>query len=216
MLIRSHTELKFSLNKINEYAYYYGILLKDEFSTFQVTFNQASDTLTTTTSNDVVNGLRVRLSNSGGAMPAEFNSATTYYLVGNDSATNSFQLAASKDGDPISFSSNGSGIHSITEQPYTAEDDFDVLVRHEVSYDSSQRYAFTIGTASVSNGVVAAPKVTLAWFPTTEIPYRWFVVIRDGSSSPGDPGGSLVGFEDHGNQVINSVGSPSISYTSQI
>lgn len=84
-----------------------------------VTFTADNTTdIITTTGWDIANGTPVRLTNSGGGLPAGLSGGTTYYTV-RQSATTSKLAASRADATAttpvtIDFTTNGTGTHTIT------------------------------------------------------------------------------------------------------
>jgi Phage gp6-like head-tail connector protein len=77
-------------------------------SLLPVTADEATDLLTGR-GGGLSDGDRVRLSNSGGALPAPLAGDTDYFVV--DSSGNDFKLSATSGGAAIDVTDNGSGIH---------------------------------------------------------------------------------------------------------
>lgn len=74
-----------------------------------ITADQATDTFTAA-AHGRSNGNILRLTNSGGALPAGLSGTGTRYYVVN-ATTNTFQLANSPGGVPLAISDNGTGTH---------------------------------------------------------------------------------------------------------
>lgn len=89
-----------------------------------VTFT-ADDTTDVCTSNahGLVNGNKVMVSNSGGALPGGLTANTVYYII--TAATNTFQLSATEGGAAINLSSAGSGTNSFT-RVYKEDTDYEL------------------------------------------------------------------------------------------
>lgn len=77
-----------------------------------VTINAPPDSLWDKNSHGLVNGNQVKLVTSG-TLPAPFVVGTTYYVVG--ALPNTFQLAATLAGAPITYTTAGSGVFSYSQ-----------------------------------------------------------------------------------------------------
>lgn len=81
-------------------------------SAFTVTI--AAPGVVTWNAHGLTAGAKVTLSTTG-ALPTGLVAATTYYVV--SPATNTFSLAATRGGSPITTSSSQSGVHTVTTVP---------------------------------------------------------------------------------------------------
>jgi uncharacterized phiE125 gp8 family phage protein len=85
-------------------------------SGYATPFVAAADTnVLTVSGRTFADGDAVRLSNSGGTLPAGLAAATTYYVVGAVGAT--IQLAATAGGSAIDLTDAGTGQHYVGEVP---------------------------------------------------------------------------------------------------
>lgn len=75
------------------------------------TADNSANLFTTSEEHDFVADQKVRVRNSGGALPTGLSAATDYYLV-NVSAL-SFQLSASRGGSAVAISDDGTGTHTL-------------------------------------------------------------------------------------------------------
>lgn len=75
------------------------------------TFTAATTDICTKTAHGFVTGQKVRLTNSGGALPAGLAAATTYYVI--KLTADTFSLAATDGGAAIDITGAGTGTHSI-------------------------------------------------------------------------------------------------------
>lgn len=78
------------------------------------TASAATDTLTVS-NRGLTNGDRVRLSNSGGALPAGLSADTDYYIVNASGAT--CKLSTTSGGSAVDITDAGTGTHFIGEIP---------------------------------------------------------------------------------------------------
>lgn len=60
---------------------------------------------------------KVRLTNSGGVLPAGFADNTDYFVIAPNLTANTFQLSATVRGAPINATDNGTGTHTINPVP---------------------------------------------------------------------------------------------------
>ena len=79
------------------------------------TANAGTDLLTVT-SGTYVNGIRVRVSNTGGALPGGLAAGTDYYVV--QANGSSFKLLTTPGGAAIDITSNGTGTQTVTAWTY--------------------------------------------------------------------------------------------------
>ena len=75
-----------------------------------VTFTNATDILNAV-AHGLVNGDRVKLVNSGGALPAGLSSAVRYFVV--NKHDNNFQIALTLGGAAVLFTDDGTGTHTL-------------------------------------------------------------------------------------------------------
>ena len=82
-----------------------------------VTATFTADNITetiTSAGHGLLDGQRIRVSNSGGGLPAGLAAATDYYI--RDKATNTFKLAATLGGDVINITTDGTGTQTWTRR----------------------------------------------------------------------------------------------------
>lgn len=60
---------------------------------------------------------KVRLTNSGGALPAGFLAFTDYWVIAGNLAANTFQLSATKGGATVNATGDGTGTHTVNPVP---------------------------------------------------------------------------------------------------
>ncbi len=60
---------------------------------------------------------KVRLTNSGGALPAGFLTNTDYFVIAGNLAANTFQLSATKGGASVNATGDGTGTHTVNPVP---------------------------------------------------------------------------------------------------
>lgn len=96
-----------------------------------VSFTPATKTATianatdiwTSTSHGFLVDQKVRLTNSGGALPVGFLPNTDYYVIAGNLAANTFQLSATKGGASVNATGDGTGTHTVNPVPdYIAEE----------------------------------------------------------------------------------------------
>lgn len=95
------------------------------------TFTAANATdLLTATAHGLLAGQKCRLTNSGGALPAGLAANTDYWLV--TVTANTFQLATTKGGAPVNFTSDGTGTHTLwpVADYVTLDDDLNLSSFH--------------------------------------------------------------------------------------
>jgi hypothetical protein len=80
-----------------------------------VTVNAATNVFTHSGLRTIANDAVLRLTNSGGALPAGLSAGVDYYVVNASGKT--FQLAATLGGAPIDVTDTGTGLHYIGEVP---------------------------------------------------------------------------------------------------
>lgn len=71
----------------------------------------------TSTAHGMVAGQKVRLTNSGGALPAGFAANTDYFVIAANLAANTFQLSATLGGAAVNATSDGIGTHTVNPVP---------------------------------------------------------------------------------------------------
>ncbi len=91
---------------------FYAAFLLDTRVTFPFTVNTGTDVVTAT-GHTYINGQRVRVSQSGGALPSPLVAATDYYV--RDVATDTFKLALTSGGAAIDITTAGSGTLTVTD-----------------------------------------------------------------------------------------------------
>lgn len=90
--------------------------------TMTATIANATD-IWTSTAHGMAVGQKVRLTNSGGALPAGFATHTDYFVIAGNLAANTFQLSATLGGASVNATDNGTGTHTINPVPnYIAEE----------------------------------------------------------------------------------------------
>lgn len=80
----------------------------DQIATFTAT---NATNLFTASGHQFVEDQKVRVSNSGGALPSGLSTGTDYYVL--NATTDTFQLSASRGGSAVSISDDGTGTHTI-------------------------------------------------------------------------------------------------------
>jgi hypothetical protein len=195
-------------------------LVSGDVSNFTYTANSTTDILTAT-GHDFVNGVPVRFTNTGGALPGGIVADTDYFVV-NVSGDN-FQISATVGGAVVALTSNGSGTNIVTERrlgdgdvstdlirEYTdASIIWDVLVRHEVDYEGAGRVAFDWGVPSqdLASGRVSFPNANVSVIPVTgTITFRYVVILRDAVVTTGDNAGKVSIARDMGDTTISLQG----------
>ncbi len=91
------------------------------------TVDTATDTLTAV-GHTLANGDKVRLSNSGGALPAGLSANTDYYVI--NASTNTLQLSATSGGAAIDITGTGTGTHFLGAVPQKVRQAILLLVAH--------------------------------------------------------------------------------------
>lgn len=120
-------------------------------STFTVTI--AAPGVVTWTAHGLANGAKVTLSTTG-ALPTGLVAATTYYVV--SAATNTFSLAATRGGSPITTTGSQSGVHTVTTVPEPSIDYATGLVMGAPIGGGGANDILSISaTMSVSSNIVA-------------------------------------------------------------
>lgn len=76
----------------------------------------ASTDVLTAVGNQFANDNKVRVANTGGALPAPLVAGTDYYIV--NKAGNNVKVAATLAGTPINLTTNGTGTNTITAAPF--------------------------------------------------------------------------------------------------
>jgi hypothetical protein len=91
---------------------FYAAFLIDSRVTFPFSVDAGTDVITAT-GHTYINGQRVRVSQSGGALPSPLVANTDYYV--RDVATNTFKLALTSGGTAIDLTTTGSGTLTVTD-----------------------------------------------------------------------------------------------------
>lgn len=77
----------------------------------------------TSTAHGLLVDQKVRLTNSGGALPAGFLPNTDYFVIASNLAANTFMLSATKGGSTVNATSDGTGTHTVNPVPdYISEE----------------------------------------------------------------------------------------------
>ena len=175
-------------------------LVTDDLSSYPFTVDSGTDTITAT-GHDFVNGTPVTVANTGGGLPEGLGNTITYFVI--NAATNTFKLSTTIAGSAVDITSVGSGINTVTEAEIldieTQYQDhsivWDVLVRREVaSYQGDSRKTFTWGSPvfTAIAGQVKLPLAEPAIIPINDnIEAKYFVIIKDGTTTRGDSTGSV-------------------------
>lgn len=71
----------------------------------------------TSTAHALPVGQKVRLTNSGGALPAGFAPHTDYFVIAANLAANTFQLSATVGGATVNATTDGTGTHTVNPVP---------------------------------------------------------------------------------------------------
>ncbi len=99
-----------------------GIAITFTPATKVATIANATD-IWTSTAHGLLVDQKVRLTNSGGALPAGFLPNTDYWIIAANLAANTFQLAASKGGASVNATTDGTGTHTVNPvNDYIAEE----------------------------------------------------------------------------------------------
>ncbi len=85
-------------------------------ATKTATIANATDIWTSTAHGFAVDQ-KVRLTNSGGALPAGFLPNTDYWVIAANLAANTFQLSATKGGATVNATTDGTGTHTANPVP---------------------------------------------------------------------------------------------------
>lgn len=85
-------------------------------ATKAATYANATDIWTSTAHGFLVNQ-KIRLTNSGGALPAGYTADTDYFVIAGNLAANTFQLSATKGGAAVNGTSDGTGTHTANPVP---------------------------------------------------------------------------------------------------
>jgi plastocyanin len=104
----------------------YIALISPTVHTSTVTLDSGTGLLTTPTAHNFVTGCRIRLTNSGGALPgvssgaAIVNSVDYFVAMNSGTSSTTFRLARTltdaQAGTLITWANNGTGTHTVTEQ----------------------------------------------------------------------------------------------------
>lgn len=89
----------------------------------------ATDNEITTPGYEPSNGTRIRVSNTGGALPGGLSRRTTYYVVNADGET--FQLSATSGGSAVDLTDAGSGTNFVGELPSVISQAIQMLAHHQ-------------------------------------------------------------------------------------
>ena len=138
-----------------------------------VTFTNGTD-LVNLTSHPLSNNDAVRFTNSGGALPAEISTGTTYYVI--NANANDFQISTTVGGSAVDFTDDGTGTHTVVSWPY---DGMDIAYLSGVGFTS-----WTISTVYPAESVVQ------------DAAGRWWFTDAGGTSAGNDTdlgGGSDTG-----------------------
>lgn len=101
--------------------------------TFTMTFTADSSNETITLSNHgFSDGDKIKVANSGGALPAPLAAGTTYFV--RDVTTNTFKLAATLGGAAINLTTNGTGTNSVTGPP------IDTVISVDMTFDTPMQF----------------------------------------------------------------------------
>jgi len=184
------------------------VLITGDLSSFNFTANPVTNILTVT-GHDFVNGVGIKVSNTGGGLPDGLDSNTTYYVVNKTLST--VQLSLTVGGSAVDVTSVGSGSHTITEQPLietlkTHESGLmPIWVRHEVDYLSSGRQTIAWGGAVIDtiNQTVSLSAIEVIFSPTASLNYRYLILVRDGLDIEFNTTGEIMAVIDDGVAVIN-------------
>lgn len=76
-------------------------------------FTAATSDVCTVSGRTFTNGDRVRVRNSGGALPTGLSAETDYFVI--ESSTNTFKLSTTSGGSAVDITGTGSGTHYITQ-----------------------------------------------------------------------------------------------------
>lgn len=196
----------------------YIALISPNTFTGNYTFNQSTDIFTTSVNHGLVTGSRIRLSVSGGTLPAPdsgiVNSITDYFCIKESNTTFKIArtLAEANSNTPITFSDAGSGTQTVTEQPLNASqnnpDPLSVVLNKELSSGGgySSRIPMTdVGNASLLNGEVVKNISFILTGDVTGYTYRYYQLILGGSGTIGNTSGTqsfLIA--ENTNVLINS------------
>jgi hypothetical protein len=182
---------------------FYAAFLLDTRVTFPFTVNTGTDVITAT-GHTYVNGQRVRVSQSGGALPSPLVADTDYYV--RDVATDTLKIALTSGGAAIDITTAGSGTLTITDVALnnrvelTAE-----FVRKEIAdyYGLTNRPLVIISTDPVfytESAVDYYRMLTSVAIDNTigvgDLVFNQVVLIRGGTSSQGNTTGAVAFFDD--------------------
>lgn len=197
------------------------VLIDPDVSTATISsINTSTEVITTTANHGWVDGTRVRMSVTGGALPTGISSSTDYYVDSLSSTTLSLYptLADCLAGtNKIGFSDTGTGVLTLTEQALsgglnadTFVDRKEVILNHEVSHaDYTARFSITdIGAASQSTAekpVYLFSQAVSGGEPTLEVGY--ILILKGGSTTLGDTTGTIAGFRKAAATVSITAGS---------
>lgn len=85
-------------------------------ATKNATIANATD-IWTSTAHGLTVGQKVRLTNSGGALPAGFLPHTDYFVIATNLAANTFMLSATLGGASVNATGDGTGTHTVNPVP---------------------------------------------------------------------------------------------------
>lgn len=174
-------------------------LLDGTQASYNFTVDPSSGTFTAANHN-FVNGVRIQLTNSGGALPAGTVTGRTYYCV--NVASNTFQLASAIDGDALPVGNAGSGTNTVTEMPLDETDGMNILIRHEINYQQAAARPHYIPDAAVAdylNRLAYLAQKNITFTPTAgTITFRYSLLIRNGATIAGDITGMPDNIQDYG------------------
>lgn len=179
------------------------VLISGDRSSFTFTANSGTDTITAV-SHDYVNGTPIKISNSGGVVPAPLEENKTYYVV--NAATNTFQISETIGGTAIDLTSNGSGTNTAIEDTLVntllthSSGLVPIWVRHEVAGINRIAINWSAAVISSPNAAIPAAEVTIS--PSSPVNYRYLFLIRGGSVTTGNTAGEGWGVIDDGEQTL--------------
>jgi plastocyanin len=203
----------------------YIALINGNTFTSTTTLDSATGLFTTPTANLYVTGTRIRLTNSGGALPgvssgAAINTSTDYFVTMNagTSATTyrlARTLADAQAGTTIAWANNGTGTHTVTEQQLNATatnpDPLNVVLSKELPNAggySARIPINNIGAAQIVNNRAEKNITFTLTGDSTGYIYRYYQIIMGGTSAIGNTTGNQGTLIAESSNVTVNSGTP--------
>jgi hypothetical protein len=190
-------------------------LLTGNTTTATFTYNASTGVLTTSGNHLLVTGSKFRLSVSGGALPGTAAAGVDYFaqVLSANTLKICSTLANAQAGTSLTFTDNGSGTMTLTEQLLSYLDPLNVLLNREMP--GANGYNARIPCSNIGSAIIVGTVAQKNFFWTqnavgSTLSFRHMILLEGGNNAIGDSTGTLGAMETSASVVSISAGNSQV------